>query len=239
MKKVFIRCALALILVTGLLPVFSLSPAAVAASLDSVVVTPASPTTRDSIAFSLFGANLGCGGTVHNDTVIVGDTCIYLSFSYEECLACDCISMGQWIPFHSKPLNTGTYGIYKMQNYYCPPGSACPAIATVPVHVGQVTVHTTTAVRSIANAFTPAPQFSWAVRNGAVAIRYAQPDAREVCAAIYDARGSLLQRISMVEGATGHYFTTWKQGTAQSGTYVVRILSDGTNVFTNRITITR
>jgi hypothetical protein len=113
---------------------------------DSVMVTPPSPTAKDSLDFSLFAANLSCGGIVHGDTVIVADTNIYLSFSYQVCPACDCISMGQWIPFHSKPLRAGTYGIYKEQNIYCAPGTPCPMIAIMPEHVGQVTVRPTTAV---------------------------------------------------------------------------------------------
>jgi hypothetical protein len=113
---------------------------------DSVTFTPASPTTKDSLDFSLFGASLGCGGTVHDDTVLVEDTCIYLSFSYEECLACDCTRMGRWIPFQTSPLKAGTYGIYKAQQIYCAPNTPCPAIALMPVRVGQVTVHSTTAV---------------------------------------------------------------------------------------------
>ena len=125
----------------------SSSAAAIVTPLyDSVTVTPTSPTTKDSLDFSLFAANLGCGGTVHNDTVTVADTCIYLSFSYEDCPACDCVSIGRWIPFHSKPLAARTYGIYKAQSIYCAPGTPCPMIAIMPEHVGQVTVHPTTAV---------------------------------------------------------------------------------------------
>jgi hypothetical protein len=113
---------------------------------DTVTVTPPSPTIKDSLDFSLFAANLSCGGIVHGDTVIVADTNIYLSFSYQVCPACDCISLGQWIPFHSKPLKAGTYGIYKEQSIYCEPGTPCPMIAIIPEHVGQVTVRPTTAV---------------------------------------------------------------------------------------------
>ena len=117
----------------------------IATAKDTVTVSPPSPTIKDSLDFSLFAANLGCGGTVHNDTVVVADTCIYLSFSYEECLACKCAGMGGWIPFHSKPLKAGTYGIYKAQSIYCAPGTPCPMIAIIPEHVGQVTVRPTTA----------------------------------------------------------------------------------------------
>jgi hypothetical protein len=192
---------------------------------DSVTVTPAAPTTKDSLDFSLFAANLGCGGTVHNDTVTVADTCIYLSFSYEDCPACDCVSLGRWIPFHSKPLAVGTYGIYKEQSIYCAPGVACPMIAIIPEHVGQVTVHPTTAVLAGPTATSHGATVSF--ERSSKLLILSLPATQRVSLELYGLDGKEISAVlNNKELAAGFHALSLNKFTNARGCLIARLKSD-------------
>jgi hypothetical protein len=203
------------------LDTFSVMPSPL--SRDSVTVTPDSPTAMDSLDFLLFGANLSCAGTVYNDTVLlVNDTCIYLSFSYEECTACDCLSMGRWIPFHSKPLKAGTYGIYDAQIPYCPQGAVCFLPAIIPVRVGQVTVHASAAVvGGMVNASDhPTTSFE---RSSSI-LKFSLPMAQFVTLEIYRLNGQKIATLLKGEQCgPGTYRIPLNKFTTVSGCIIAKL----------------
>lgn len=210
---------------------------------DSVTVTPASPTTMDSLDFLLFGANLSCAGTVHNDTVfLVNDTCINLSFSYEECTTCDCLSMGRWIPFHSKPLKAGTYGIYDAQTFYvyCPPGAVCltpPGPVMIPVRVGQVTVRASAAVvGGMVNASNH-PTTSFECSSSI--LKFSLPVAQSVTLEIYRLNGQKIATLLNGEKWNpGTYRIPLNKFTTVSGCIIAK-LKTGTAISLVPITLLR
>ena len=204
---------------------------------DSVTVTPPSPTIKDSLDFSLFAANLGCGGTVHNDTVVVADTCIYLSFSYEECLACKCAGMGRWIPFHTRPLAAGTYGIYKEQSIYCAPGTPCPMIAIMPVHVGQVTVRPVTAV--LAGPVTPANRATVSFERSSKLLTLSLPAEQYVTLELYGLNGKKIATVlDNAKYTAGIHALSLKKLANTRGCLIARIKS-GSGESTELLAITK
>jgi hypothetical protein len=108
-------------------------------SRDTVYVTPAQPTIKDSIDFRLFNINHDCCTVYRGNSVSVADTAIYLSYTYDASMVCQCLVAGSWTEFTCAPLAAGKYGIYKAESPYCP-GPICPAIKIAPVRVGEVTV---------------------------------------------------------------------------------------------------
>jgi len=200
---------------------------------DSVIVTPASPTTMDSLDFSLFGANLSCGGTVYNDTVLlVNDSCIYLSFCYGECTACNCLSMGRWIPFHSKPLKAGTYDIYDAQ-------SSCIYLKPfiIPVRVGLVTVRTSAAVvGGIVNASDhPTTSFE---RSSSI-LKFSLPVAQFVTLEIYRLNGQKIATLlNREQWGPGTYRIPLNKFTTVSGCIIAK-LKTGTVISLVPITLLR
>ncbi|MDD5675560.1 MAG: hypothetical protein PHC61_15425 [Chitinivibrionales bacterium] len=192
---------------------------------DTVTCTPLTPTINDSLDFSLFVANLGCGGTVHYDTVLVADTNIYLSFSYEACAACDCISLGQWIPFHSKPLMAGTYSINKLQIYYCPPGMLCPAIAFLPERVGQVTVQSATAV--VLSALKTVNRASVSFERSSKLLTLSLPSAQSITLEIFGLNGRKIAAVLADKKlSAGTYSFALDKFTHAHGCLVARLVSD-------------
>jgi len=109
---------------------------------DTVTVTPAKPTIRDSLSFDLYSEMRCCVTAYHSDTVLVNDTTIVLSYEYDDSL---CASVRRFLPgshheFVTGPVAAGTYGIYKMASMYCPRGRICPRGPIVMLRLGEVTV---------------------------------------------------------------------------------------------------
>jgi hypothetical protein len=120
----------------------SIAAAQFTAAGDSVYTTPAKPTTKDSITYNFYDSDACCCAQFVNPTVSVSDTIVYLSFSVNTapCQLCKCAGTGAWNAFKGGTLKAGKYAIYREQSFYCPPGSLCPAIALLPVRIGQVVV---------------------------------------------------------------------------------------------------
>jgi hypothetical protein len=136
------------------------SAAQAAATKDTVVVTPATPTTKDSIAFRLFNASHCCCTIYRDNAVSTNDTAIFLSYSVDEtpCLRCECFTAGSWTDFATAPLKAGIYGIYRSESPYCAPPGPCPPYVLRPVRVGSVIVSGSTAVtarRVVAHTTVP------------------------------------------------------------------------------------
>ncbi|MBD3420130.1 MAG: hypothetical protein GF398_08445 [Chitinivibrionales bacterium] len=120
----------------------ALFTAQAAAVDDSLVVEPESLTTQDSITFRLFNADLCCCTQYYNDTVLVEDTLIYLVYEYDEspCSVCRCFGPGSRLSFDLRPIDAGSYDVYKMESRYCPPGHACIAVAPHMAKLGRIAV---------------------------------------------------------------------------------------------------
>jgi hypothetical protein len=154
---------------------------------DSVWTEPAQPTTQDSITFHLFNEDECCCTQYHNVGVWGSDTTIMLGFEADSrpCAQCLCIVPGSWLELTSAPLAAGRYAIYKAESLYCPPGEECPAIAILPVRVGELTVTAPSATRD-----------SRPTRNS-VSIRHDRP------VAAYTLRGERLGRNARAFGTAG------------------------------------
>ncbi|MFH1760745.1 MAG: T9SS type A sorting domain-containing protein [bacterium] len=109
---------------------------------DRVNVIPESPSAGDSITFNLFNISHCCCVIYQNKSISVQDTAIYLSYEADDrsCALCRCFMQGSWTDFKTGPLKPGKYGIYKAEQYFCPPGEPCPAIMIMPKRVGEVAV---------------------------------------------------------------------------------------------------
>ncbi len=176
---------------------------------DAVTVTPANPTTSDSLKFHLTLAS-HCCATKYRDNVVsvVNDTIISLSYTYDDslCPFVDCITGLSSTGFSSKPLAAGTYAIYNTSGPYCPPGSVCPIGVLAPERVGSVTVTNSSLVRPTTETHAAKPENHLAVAGAMVSATISQ--SAKVTLRAYNVRGALVNEI----------FNGWMQaGTRQFG----------------------
>jgi hypothetical protein len=141
---------------------------------DTVTVTPTNPTFRDSLSFDLYNEARCCVTQYYGDTVLVNDTTIVLSYEYDDtlCPYVQCLLPGSHHEFATGPVAAGTYGIYKMESMYCPPGRICPLGPIVMRRVGEVTVSrpnavsgSPAAIRATGQACSAALRFEPAARR--------------------------------------------------------------------------
>jgi hypothetical protein len=186
---------------------------------DSVYVIPEAPTVEDSLLFNLFSHSICCCAAIHDKTVSVSDTVIYLDYAVdsEPCNYCDCVNLGEWLAFESGPLATGTYGIYKVEQYYCAPGDPCPLEMIMPVRVGEVTIGDGTSI--VGNP-------------GVVRNRGASVAGTVVKARLLDASGRLVRRW---QGPAGEIRT---EGVPE-GTYFLESRTAAGKLSVSKIAVTR
>jgi hypothetical protein len=100
---------------------------------DTIVVSPGSPTTEDSLKLTFRGLDHNCCVQFYNKKVTVSDSSIYLfeSFDDSKSSACRCLVAGFSSQFVCEPLKAGRYKIFYSEDAYCPPGMACAAIALI------------------------------------------------------------------------------------------------------------
>jgi hypothetical protein len=197
---------------------------------DTVFVTPESPTYKDSLGFSLWCDTLSCGGTGHDDTVlIVQDTCIYLSFSYEECTGCECFAKGATINFKRGPLAAGVYSIYKVLNPYCPPGMLCPFVKIMPELVGQVTVRGRSLSARYAESRLQAGRVIATFGNGMIKARFPEPLSGELVVSIFNVAGSCVRITPLSSNFLGEYSAEIAGGKSGlgPGTYFAQLRLNG------------
>jgi hypothetical protein len=200
---------------------FSLAKAA----RDTVYVTPQHPTTSDSLHFTLYNANHCCATIYRGNSVSASDTIIYLSYSYDDtlCPYVDCFAAGSETSFSSKPLAVGTYAIYKVESYYCPPGRACPLFLLAPERVGSVTVSPAASVRSAFRGTAPATALD--IAGQGVLVTLAAPG--RAILRVYDVSGRLVTELYNGRMAAGvHRFAIGSLRPA-AGTFIVKLEVDG------------
>jgi hypothetical protein len=160
-------------------------------SRDTVLVTPAKPTTNDKINFNLFDASGCCCAAHYYDTAAVVENQTQIMLRYEAdarpCMACRCLVAGDRVAFTGGPFAAGTYGIYKHKLLYCPPDSACIEMYPMPVLVGEITV--TQAPVSTVRAYSDIAFLHGAGHNGNVRM--------------YDTKGALVKAIESRDAASG------------------------------------
>lgn len=145
---------------------------------DSLSVSPAHPTTADSIRLDIIIPNWNCCTRYYEDSVasLVSDTMIELLYQYETPVVCPlmaCIVGGYSLPYKSGPLAAGTYAVYEFSSQRCT--TSCPPIAFIPERIGSFTVTKPTIV---------AHQL-----NGIASIASAGPRSMAAC---YTIRGELI-----------------------------------------------
>jgi hypothetical protein len=176
---------------------------------DAVTVTPANPTTRDSLKFHLTLASRCCATKYRDNMVsVVNDTIISLSYTYDDslCPFVNCFVGGSSTDFSSKPLAAGKYAIYNAGGLYCPPGSVCPLAVLAPELVGSVTVTNSTLIRTTTETHAAKAENHLAVAGAMVSAAISQ--SARVTLRAYDVRGALVTEI----------FNGWMQaGTRQFG----------------------
>jgi hypothetical protein len=202
---------------------------ATAVAGDTLVVKPARPTVGDSITFSLFNFDACCCGVYHDTAVGVADTTITLSFSLDEepCTRCECFAAGSWIDFESGPLPAGTYGVYKAQATYCPPGMICALSAAGPVmlvRIGQVTVRDTslTSSRRVAGRAAPQSALAAGYNPSSRTVWFALPRAQRTVVGLFSADGRSTKLANGWFSAGVHVVDVGDRGIAP-GAYVLRV----------------
>lgn len=110
---------------------------------NELIVTPPNPLTKDSIQFELIISDRCCATVYRDHKVEVTDSSVVLNYTFDDrlCSTTMCFISRSSTTFVSKPLKAGEYNVYKCGQYYCPPGSACPAIYYTPELVGQLFVN--------------------------------------------------------------------------------------------------
>jgi hypothetical protein len=115
---------------------------------DTVYVEPENATGNDAIVLHLYSESICCCALIYNMTMRVDDAEIYLDYEVdsEPCTRCYCFAPGMWLEVESEPLAAGSYTVYKVENYYCPPGRPCPMELILPERVGEIVIHGSTPV---------------------------------------------------------------------------------------------
>jgi len=223
---------------TTKMQVGSLSVTSVQQALkDTVYVTPLKPTTKDSLHFDLFNANLECCTPYYDKNVVITDSVITLSFQYTNINTCACLVAGSHTPFACGPQKAGKYAIYKEQSVFCatPP---CPLVAgpIQLVRVGQVVVGGTSVSRSLPTAPNAGGLAVRQERN-TVFMEYVLDQPSYVRLNVFNARGMLAGQLYNGESSAGRHEFSWKA--AAQGVYVMTAEINGAAAMTRKVIMSR
>lgn len=188
---------------------------------------PANPTTADSIKFSLFTEDYCCCAQFSNTSAVVSDSTIYLSYSANNlpCTACMCLLRGASINFYTAPLKAGTYTIYEMKPYYCPPGQICVAVMPPPVKVGEVTVRPAPTKSILESARLPLSGFSIIHRGGSMfEVDFSSHSGSFISISAYRLTG---QKILQLSTTVGTHLINLKNASLANGVIVFRVEREG------------
>jgi hypothetical protein len=116
---------------------------------DSLVVTPARPTTADAIRFDIIIPNWDCCTRYSYDSLapVGSDTMVMLGYTVippQACTEIACINQDKVLSWIISPRKAGTYAVYEWVQIDCPL-CASPGISA-PIRLGQFTVTPSTAV---------------------------------------------------------------------------------------------
>jgi hypothetical protein len=130
--------------IAGILGTSKVGSLLAASDRDTVIVTPAQPTTNDSLLFSYHGIDHNCCTQFYKKKVTVSDSSISLfsSFDDENSAACMCLIAGFNTTFSCQAIKPGAYKIFYSEDMYCPPGKMCAAIELLrpSKQVGEIVV---------------------------------------------------------------------------------------------------
>jgi hypothetical protein len=203
---------------------------------DTVSVTPAKPSAKDSLHFDLFNANLSCCAQYYSKTVTVTDSVITLSYEYRENPACACLVAGSHTAFACGPQKAGKYAIYKEQGIYCPPGQVCPLAPIQIVRVGEVSVSGTAVAHAPSNAPNVAAFEVRGTKNMLFA-EYSLDRPAIVRLNVFNSRGLLVGQIYNGEIGAGRHDFSWKASV--QGVYVIPVEINGMRTMTRTVILTR
>ena len=208
----------------------------------SVQCTPTTPTTKDSLFFSLYSINYECCTKIYDTSVQVSDTSINLSYAYNPFSSCMCYLAGERIAFKTGPLKAGKYAIYDVARIYCPPDSVCSQLEIMPLRVGQITVTAGTGIGPVMNTQRPVQRFTWTWRSGSIALHYRHALVSDVFSAIYNPQGSMVKKMHLQRTGAELYEAVWETAGADNssivpGTYFVRIVADGKTSLLGKISV--
>jgi len=135
-------------------------------------VSPANPTSNDSILFRFYNSTDCCCAVYRNMSVSVSDSTINIFYNLDNtpCLACNCAGIGKWAGIKYKPLATGKYNVYKIHSTYCPPGTLCPASITAPVLLGTLVVAKPTSIAPPVKAIKGPDEFTFSLAGSSVKV---------------------------------------------------------------------
>jgi hypothetical protein len=218
----------------------SLAAAQFSAAGDSVYTTPAKPTTKDSITYNFYDSDACCCAQFVNPLVSVSDTIVYLSFSVNTtpCLTCMCIAAGgKWYALKGGPLKAGKYGIYREQSFYCPPGTACPMIAILPIRIGEVVVTNPASVGQEAPGIVPLSGLVVTQERNTINASYVLNQPGRLRVKVFNARGAKAGEIYNRQTASGTQRFSWTA--AAPGIYFVFVEVNGVSAATQKIIVSR
>lgn len=112
---------------------------------DTLVTYPELPTTEDSLVFTIIYNGDYCP-VFHDDSVLIEDTAIFLTYNIEKkpCEECTCTGTISHT-FTCGPQKAGTYPVYKVEKPYCS-GDICPLLYVDQQQVGTVTISPPTSI---------------------------------------------------------------------------------------------
>ena len=192
---------------------FTLTPNSTLAGGDSVYTAPVQPTIKDSITYYFHDSDACCCAQFVNPMVSVSDTMVYLSFSVNTapCQLCNCITAGKWYAFKGGALKPGKYGIYRAESMYCPPGTACPMIALLPVRIGEIVVRSSTStVRPTASSNVLVNGMTLTQGKGTITMNYILNLPAHIRVKVFNARGMLAAEIDNRSASSGMHHFSWK-----------------------------
>jgi hypothetical protein len=171
----------------------------------SFQVSPAKPTSNDSILFRFFNANDCCCAIYRNMSVSVLDSTINIFYSLDNapCLACNCAGMGKWAGINYKPLSPGKYNVYKSHSTYCPPGTMCPASMTAPVFLGTLIVAKPTEVVITGKKIKNRDAFTFSLAGSSVTVNLVKNS--RVSLKAYSVNGALFGELYNGSLSTGSH----------------------------------
>ena len=208
---------------------------------DTVLCVPENPTAADAIKFRLFTEDYCCCAQFSSNGAGVSDSTIYLSYTANTlpCTACRCLLPGAWIEFYSTPLKTGTYTIYELKPYYCPPGQTCLAVMPPPVKVGEVTVGPAATTTMQERTRLPLSGFSIINRGGPVfQVGFSLHSESWINVSVYDAQGRLTATLFDNNVSQGNHSLYWNSS-GRNGTYLVCLTRNGNLIASRKVILVK
>jgi hypothetical protein len=196
-----------------------------------VYTIPASPTTKDSITYNFYDSDACCCAEFISPSVSVSDTIVYLSFSVNTtpCQLCKCAAAGKWYAFKGGALKAGKYGIYRAQSLYCPPGTACPMIALLPICIGEVVVRSpSSTVRPFTLRNALVDGMTLKQEKGTITMSYILDQPSHIRVKVFNARGILAGEIFNGPASSGRHLFSWRA--PAGGVYFLSMDLNGTAV---------